>query len=181
MRDREIERKKEGDTSIYCSTYLCIHWLILVCALTEPTTVVYQGDALTNWATWPGWEYIFHRWCCCCPRITFWETLFFSLQSSFAGFSSSAPHDDLLEWAGTSAKVCAGLWSWMVSDQRRNENSRQTRHCLGVQSLETYLYFLVKNNSKIPIPNTFLYPKRAFMYSEFYPEVPAFIKSVFSN
>ena len=29
---------RERETSICCSTYLCIHWLILVCALTGDRT-----------------------------------------------------------------------------------------------------------------------------------------------
>ena len=33
----------------YCSTYLCIHWLLRVCSL----TLVYWDDALTKWATQP--------------------------------------------------------------------------------------------------------------------------------
>ena len=31
---REREKVRQRKTSICCSTYLCIHWLILVCALT---------------------------------------------------------------------------------------------------------------------------------------------------
>ena len=34
---REGEREKER-TLIYCSTYSCIHWLLLVCALTRDQT-----------------------------------------------------------------------------------------------------------------------------------------------
>ena len=45
--ERERERK---ETSICCPTYLCTHWLLLVCALMDfkPTTLVYQDDALGN-------------------------------------------------------------------------------------------------------------------------------------
>ena len=32
------ETDRQIDTPIYCSTYLCIHWLILVCALTRDQT-----------------------------------------------------------------------------------------------------------------------------------------------
>ena len=44
------KRKREKDTAICYATYLCIHWLILLCVLTgmEPTILVYQDDALTN-------------------------------------------------------------------------------------------------------------------------------------
>ena len=45
--------RKRG-TSICCFTYLCIHWLILICALTRDQTYItlaYQDNALTNWAT----------------------------------------------------------------------------------------------------------------------------------
>ena len=40
----------EGDISICFSTYLCIHWLILVCALTGDQTcnLGYQDDTVTN-------------------------------------------------------------------------------------------------------------------------------------
>ena len=36
-RKGEIENKRGGErkTSLCCFTYLCIHWLFLVCALTE--------------------------------------------------------------------------------------------------------------------------------------------------
>ena len=53
---RERDRERERETSICCSTYLCIHWLILICPLTgtEPTTLVYQDNAPTNWTTRPG-------------------------------------------------------------------------------------------------------------------------------
>ena len=29
------ERKRERETSVCCSTYWCIHWLLLICALTR--------------------------------------------------------------------------------------------------------------------------------------------------
>ena len=46
-----LEREKA--TLIRCSTYFCIHWLLLVCALTwYQTTLVYWDNILTNWATW---------------------------------------------------------------------------------------------------------------------------------
>ena len=32
--EREEGGERERETSICCSTYLCTHWLILVCALT---------------------------------------------------------------------------------------------------------------------------------------------------
>ena len=37
-------------------TYLCIQWLLLVCFLTriQLAILVYQDNALINWATWPG-------------------------------------------------------------------------------------------------------------------------------
>ena len=35
---REREREKERETSISCFTYLCIYWLIFVCALTRNKT-----------------------------------------------------------------------------------------------------------------------------------------------
>ena len=56
---RERERGRDGagrERLICCSTYLCIHWLILVLALTRDQThsLGVLNDALTNWATWPG-------------------------------------------------------------------------------------------------------------------------------
>ena len=47
--------EREEKISIYCSTYLCIHWLLLVYALTgdRTTTLAYWDDALTNWAIQP--------------------------------------------------------------------------------------------------------------------------------
>ena len=52
---RKREEGRERETSICCSTYLRIHWLLLVCALTgiEPSTLEY---ALIQWATWPWLE-----------------------------------------------------------------------------------------------------------------------------
>ena len=40
----------EREALICCSTYLCIHWLILGWVLTriEPATLVYGNEALTN-------------------------------------------------------------------------------------------------------------------------------------
>ena len=51
---RERERERERERSICRYTYLCIHWFLLVCALPEikHVTLMYQDDALTNWATW---------------------------------------------------------------------------------------------------------------------------------
>ena len=51
---REGERKRE--TSVWCSTYPCIHWLILVlpCPEIKPTTSVYGADTQTNQAPWLG-------------------------------------------------------------------------------------------------------------------------------
>ena len=48
-RSREGEREKKT-TLICCSTHSCIHWLILVYALTgiKPITLAYQEDSLTN-------------------------------------------------------------------------------------------------------------------------------------
>lgn len=109
-------------------------------------------------------ECIFNR----CSRITLWKMLFSSLQSSPAGLSLFDAHDGLVQWAGPLGRLrmTAGIWSWRASNQRRDKNSWQTRHCLGTQSLGIYLCFLVKNNHEAPIPNTSLYPNRAFMYSE---------------
>ena len=49
---REREEGRGRETSICCSTYLylCIQWLILVCAVTgiKPENLVYQDKALTN-------------------------------------------------------------------------------------------------------------------------------------
>ena len=36
--DRNGGRERERETSICCSTYFCIHWLILACALTRDQT-----------------------------------------------------------------------------------------------------------------------------------------------
>ena len=33
-----MKKEKKRETSICCSTYLCIHWLLFVCALTEDRT-----------------------------------------------------------------------------------------------------------------------------------------------
>ena len=48
---------RERGTLICCFTYLCIHWLLLPHKPwpgMESTSLVYQEDALTNWATGPG-------------------------------------------------------------------------------------------------------------------------------
>ena len=38
FKEREKEEGRERETLICCSTYLCIHWLLLVCALTGDQT-----------------------------------------------------------------------------------------------------------------------------------------------
>ena len=50
----EGEGQRKREAWICCSTYLCIQWLILLCALTwmEPATLTYSDDALPNLATW---------------------------------------------------------------------------------------------------------------------------------
>ena len=47
------EREADIETRICCSTYLCSHWLFLVCALTGDRTLNlgYGDGALTNTAT----------------------------------------------------------------------------------------------------------------------------------
>ena len=65
--DRETDGQRE--TSICCSTYWCIHWSILVYALTGDRThnlgVLGQGNFVTNWATW-AMAWITHfRWVNC--------------------------------------------------------------------------------------------------------------------
>ena len=52
--ERKRKVKKERETLICCSTYLCICWLILVCALTGDPTCNLGVHVLTSWATWPG-------------------------------------------------------------------------------------------------------------------------------
>ena len=47
----EREREQARETLIFfCSMYVCIHWLLLVHALTrdQPTTLAYWDDTLTN-------------------------------------------------------------------------------------------------------------------------------------
>ena len=63
----EKERKGKREIFICCSTYLCLHWLFLVCAVTrvQPTTFVYQDKSPTNCATQPG-----------PPSYYFWENKF---------------------------------------------------------------------------------------------------------
>ena len=53
LRERERKRERERETS---STYLSIHWLILLYALTrtEPATSMYRDKVLTSWATCQG-------------------------------------------------------------------------------------------------------------------------------
>ena len=49
------EERRESHQSVvppihtFIGCPLCVPWLDI-----EPTTLAYQGDALTNWATWPG-------------------------------------------------------------------------------------------------------------------------------
>ena len=59
----EQESVCERETLI-CSTYWCTHWLILVCALTgdRTHTLMFWDDALTNWATGQGNNWIFVSW-----------------------------------------------------------------------------------------------------------------------
>ena len=49
-RRKKRERERERERLIPCSPYLCIHWLILVCALTgdQPGTKAYQDNAWTS-------------------------------------------------------------------------------------------------------------------------------------
>ena len=54
-----LERVKVGgggETLICCSTYLCIHWLLLEMPSLDIklATLVYRDNALTNWSTQPG-------------------------------------------------------------------------------------------------------------------------------
>ena len=51
-----LERERDTSTSICCSIYLCIHWLILVCALNGDWThnLGVSDDTQTNWATQSG-------------------------------------------------------------------------------------------------------------------------------
>ena len=51
-----FERETDRQTSICCSTYLCIHWLILVCALTgfRIHNFGISGWCSDNWTTQPG-------------------------------------------------------------------------------------------------------------------------------
>lgn len=53
---KKLILEREQEHSICCSIHLCIHWLILVWALTQDltTTFAYQVDALTHLATQPG-------------------------------------------------------------------------------------------------------------------------------
>ena len=50
------EREREREISICCSTYLCILWLLLVCALTRDQTPIHGvwGRCSTIWPTQPG-------------------------------------------------------------------------------------------------------------------------------
>ena len=50
------EREKWRETLLRCSTYLCIHWLILTCPQPsiQLTTLVNLDEALTNWAKQSG-------------------------------------------------------------------------------------------------------------------------------
>ena len=52
---KERKGERERRRSICCSTYLCFHWLILVCAQTgDQSAILAHQDALTNRATRPG-------------------------------------------------------------------------------------------------------------------------------
>ena len=58
-----LDRKRRGERArrreICCYTYLCILWLIPACAHIlgiEPSTLAYQDNAPTKWATQPGWN-----------------------------------------------------------------------------------------------------------------------------
>ena len=50
LRERERERERERNIDFCCSSYLCIHWLVPMCALTRDwtTTLVYQDQTLTR-------------------------------------------------------------------------------------------------------------------------------------
>ena len=65
----ERERKRKRETMICFSTYWCIHWLSLLCALTGDWTcnLGTSDDALTNWTTWPGLEHTFFNAENTCP------------------------------------------------------------------------------------------------------------------
>ena len=59
--ERERGRRRKKKTSVYRFTNLCIHWLILVCALTGNWTCdprIYKTDALPNWVPWPGLSHL---------------------------------------------------------------------------------------------------------------------------
>lgn len=116
-------------------------------------------------------ECIFNR----CSGTTLWKMLFSSLQTLLQASASLILMMTLCSGPGPlwRLRMTAGMWSCMVSDQRRDRNSWQPRHCLGVQSLGIYLCFLVKNNHEAPVPDTSLYPNRAFMYNECCPDVPS--------
>ena len=62
-------KERERETLICCSTYLCIHWLILVCALTkcQPTELLGQGFSLFQ-QTKSRTELRTHPWCCAVSR-----------------------------------------------------------------------------------------------------------------
>ena len=68
-------RERKRETSICCSTYLCIHWLILTCALTGDQTHNLGVSGCSNWATWPVCEDSFIRslallsWSNCLPKV----------------------------------------------------------------------------------------------------------------
>ena len=47
-RERERERERQAERDICCSTYLCIHWFILVCALTLDLTRNFGVSGCSN-------------------------------------------------------------------------------------------------------------------------------------
>ena len=60
--------ERERETSICCSTYLCIHWLILVCTLTRDRT--HNLDAwgqCSNQLSYMARAAIFYFWCSSWP------------------------------------------------------------------------------------------------------------------
>ena len=55
------KRERNIDLLVYLFIYAFIGWFLYVPRLGfEPTTLMYQDDALPNWATWPGPDVYFH-------------------------------------------------------------------------------------------------------------------------
>ena len=52
----ETERRGDRETSICCSTDLCIHWCFsyVLWPGIKPAILLNWDNGLTNWATWPG-------------------------------------------------------------------------------------------------------------------------------